>query len=741
MASNDSSNYDIKSLELCPNQSNGSLQLTVLWKHNATTGSDEGSLFLLSELKSKLAPTLGESKFKKMTANKGSELWGKIQQVKGPTVAKLVQAGVVRGGGTWRVHCVALQGLQTFLKAIPEMHLIPAVGIVGTVTSWGEHIALMLAGNLAHWESTKMYQCDGMLPQGEVAKPRAPSNNNALPNDVAEVETSAAASSTAKRNRTKYTLDKKLIRGELEKQLEECKKFWTNEIVPSRKQPNMRADMNSYLDNKEGWFLRFLGFVHQYKPTAKLSLSLFLDVPLFEEFLQFLAQRSGKGVAGGHLIGVCASAAVAACKFLTKDRSKLRNFRDIDVITHKYDTIMVQAKHQVATNERKGEGHTRKGWTTLKVLRAAWMDLNKQVSKPLKGTAAPKAKLQRARDFQKFTVMTMWLGLPPVRSAVIRTIQVTDGPNPHFNSLYWDKARGTFCIFVPKHKGPGKSNYRPPITIALPQKLFGPILKEFTEVHRPMLLQQQTLPNGAAVVPHRHLILNTLGRPFTKTNFSHFAKTQLWQKYTNVSMPAHLLRHIVVTDLGNRGVPESVWESYCFMMGHTRQTQQTHYNLMTQADKTVAADKDMQDWTSVMVMDLDGPITNDKQGSGPPQQTNELPTTLNGLVGQLSTTSAGAHTISEQDNSGGGESLWGVQRVLKRQLSSNVQDKPVKDVQTWMANMSKKQKCALFEVLVDWEPTWEPLNHLSKSHQQQAMKLKLETLPKSVPAKKKARSC
>jgi hypothetical protein len=47
----------------------------------------------------------------------------------------------------------------------------------------------------------------------------------------------------------------------------------------------------------------------------------------------------------------------------------------------------------------------------------------------------------------------------------------------------------------------------------------------------------------------------------------------------------------------------------------------------------------------------------------------------------------------------------------------------------------------LFEVLVDWEPTWEPLNHLSKSHQQQAMKLKLETLPKSVPAKKKARSC
>ena len=142
-----------------------------------------------------------------------------------------------------------------------------------------------------------------------------------------------------------------------------------------------------------------------------------------------------------------------------------------------------------------------------------------------------------------------------------------------------------------------------------------------------------------------------------------------------------------------------------------------------------------------MVRDLDGPITNDKQGSGPPQQTNEFPTTLNGLVGQLSTTSAGAHTISEQDNSGGGESLWGVQRVLKRQLSSNVQDKPVKDVQTWMANMSKKQKCALFEVLVDWEPTWEPLNHLSKSHQQQAMKLKLETLPKSVPAKKKARSC
>lgn len=104
------------------------------------------------------------------------------------------------------------------------------------------------------------------------------------------------------------------------------------------------------------------------------------------------------------------------------------------------------------------------------------------------------------------------------------------------------------------------------MTIALPQGTFVPVLKEFLEVHRPLLLRQQKLSDGATLVPHRHLILSTKGAPFTGGGFSMFASKQLWKKYTGIPMPPHLLRHIVVTDLGNRAVKESVWQSFAFMV-------------------------------------------------------------------------------------------------------------------------------------------------------------------------------
>ena len=71
-------------------------------------------MFVLSEAKSKLAPKLGDSQFKKIAANQKSELWGQIQKLKGPALTKLVQAGVVKGGGTSAINCVTLQGLHFF---------------------------------------------------------------------------------------------------------------------------------------------------------------------------------------------------------------------------------------------------------------------------------------------------------------------------------------------------------------------------------------------------------------------------------------------------------------------------------------------------------------------------------------------------------------------------------------------------------------------------------------------------
>lgn len=61
------------------------------------------------------------------------------------------------------------------------------------------------------------------------------------------------------------------------------------------------------------------------------------------------------------------------------------------------------------------------------------------------------------------------------------------------------------------------------------------------------------------------------------------------------------------------------------MMGHTRSTQQRSYNLMSSSEKTVSAHNDLQDWTSVMTMDLNVAIANNMQqvvpsrASQPPQ--------------------------------------------------------------------------------------------------------------------------
>ena len=76
------------------------------------------------------------------------------------------------------------------------------------------------------------------------------------------------------------------------------------------------------------------------------------------------------------------------------------------------------------------------------------------------------------------------------------------------------------------------------------------------------------------------LLLNTKGEQYSQPNFSLFVQ-DMWRRRTvnekhpeGVKMPAKLIRDIVVTDLGERGVTEEVWESYGFMMAHTRKTQQ-----------------------------------------------------------------------------------------------------------------------------------------------------------------------
>jgi hypothetical protein len=164
-------------------------------------------------------------------------------------------------------------------------------------------------------------------------------------------------------------------------------------------------------------------------------------------------------------------------------------------------------------------------------------------------------------------------------------------------------------------------------------------------------------------------------------------------------------------------------------MGHTRSTQQRSYNLMSSSEKTVSAHNDLQDWTSVMTMDLNVAIANNMQ-QVVPSRASQPPQSLVTLFNSPANVGSNSMGPFQMDAT---LPLYEVQKLLKRQLSPQFQ----KTTKT-----HKKNAANLFEVLVDWKPTWEPLGNLSIGHQQQALKIKIGNQDQLERAqlKKKARS-
>ena len=257
--------------------------------------------------------------------------------------------------------------------------------------------------------------------------------------------------------------------------------------------------------------------------------------------------------------------------------------------------------------------------------------------------------------------------------------------------------------------------------LALPTDLFTPILKTYIGHHRPKLLALQT--SGASSCPRCHfttqdpcyqckgsgqtctLFLNHIGEAFSKATFSQWVPT-IWAKWTEsgTQMPAKLLRDIVVTDLGTRGVPEAIWESYGFMMGHSRETQARTYDKRTQKQRSrlaledIAAAREDDDCINYTI----------DMTSGQPNIEQEL------VVAAVDRHSKGT---GKGEETGAPSSTWQVEKVLDV--------RPPRDV----AQATQKRK---WDVLVGWEPTWEPYGHLlHKKFKRDADKMVSEALKRS----------
>ena len=477
-------------------------------------------------------------------------------------------------------------------------------------------------------------------------------------------------------------------------QLEDCRLFWTADSDVRRKDDEAIQE-GSYHLSKEGSFLRFLGYckyIHQ--PSRAPNLNLYLDYGLFDAYIKWVdeqAKQQGKQCAMPGYKFHIATAATAAVKYLMWDQSHEDKYRDLAIV-RKYRKFEKDMKAVERKDYPKMEKDLIPTWLELPELKAAWRKLGQEVenSEPEEGATHQEWYLY-ARKRQEHLIMTLWLAMPPVRSHVLRTLLVAEAPPKDArtpNCIYWCPKKETYCLWTPKTKT-SANTIRHAITIALPKATLVPTVRHFLEKCWPVL--KALGPWGPSSEPKPQqacpLLLNTKGGEYSQQLFSTYVQ-DMWKRHTvskehphGVAMPAKLIRDIVDTDLGARGVTEEVWESYGFIMVHTSKTQQEVYDKRNATQRSTMALEDIAEQnklTNTVDVDLTTPtldsITKAAANRKRPRQT----------------------TLEEAPQ-------WQVKTVLKRRPSRQVGED--------------------YDVLVEWKHTWEPMSHLTPGSQKDALKL------------------
>ena len=78
----------------------------------------------------------------------------------------------------------------------------------------------------------------------------------------------------------------------LVQQLEDCRVFWTADSDVRRKHDEAIKE-TAYLHNKEGLFLRFLGYCkYKHQPPRAPDLNLYKDYELFQAYIKWLDKQA-----------------------------------------------------------------------------------------------------------------------------------------------------------------------------------------------------------------------------------------------------------------------------------------------------------------------------------------------------------------------------------------------------------------------------------------------------------------
>ena len=513
---------------------------------------------------------------------------------------------------------------------------------------------------------------------------------------------------------------------ELNQQLQDCRKFWTATTDPRRKHDDALKEV-SYNNNKEGNYLRFLGYCYRIHPSKRTpNLNCYCDYQLFEDYLAWLDEQA---VAQGRRCALPMSkfahtaAAVSAVKFCHWDKSHEDNFTDVQLV-RKYRKLLKDFMKDKKTNYPDLDKDQVPNWVELPELRAAWANFECELIVDVLGSGASHLELLAyARRFQQYLVMSLWLGMPPVRSQVLRSLVYTEkaptSPQDP-NCIYFCEKKQTYCIWAPQQKT-SKNTIRGAITLALPRETFTPILKEYLQDHWPLL---RALGSANKEEQDNHLLLNCKGRAMGKNVFSTYAKN-MWEEHTGKSMPAKLIRDVVVTDLGERGVPEAIWESYGFMMSHTRRTQQAVYDRRNHIARSGMALDDMAKQLKALPGGQEGKhaelVTELDFSNGEPATADQ--SAAAGWSRQAALAAIG--TQSKRANANGEPAT---KAPAKRQRQLNLYE--TWDVKQVLERRPSSHKDEKWDVLVEWEWTWEPMSNLPPDCQHEAQQLPVSKRPR-----------
>ena len=686
------------------------ITIHVLWR--PMEGENNGStinttcLFVVQQLRQQFVPGVQESAAKKLMLSqhiKDNKIV--LHKKQAPMVWDIIMEEDALGikATTNQLALLALPGVLHFFKAFTKNS--------PDADKWAEALTEKINHELYHWEKTHN---DSQVESN--AEERLQNEHNGGDFAVGSVHKPPSALTMA------YRLPKDVMQSNpaFVAQLDDCKKYWVTPVEPRRRWEEA-AEEKSYIENKEGNFMRYLGYCYRIKEKPP-NLDLYLDWGLFMEFMGYLDERARargqKEARPGHKnFHVCA--ALAAVKFLKHAKSSAREWADVELIQD-YKQLLCQLETSKKVHYPPLTKSQMPKWVELPALRDAWRRLEEEVQmweSDDSDTIKHSDMLKRARIYQKYVVMTFWLGLPPVRSQILRDLVISDTPpdgSVDFpNCIYWDDQKQTYTLWTPRQKNSKRGALRQAFCIALPRSTFVPVLTTFLDKYRPLLQKQVVatqdgggVTNGAKPGPSatpldKHLFLDTKGNGFTKDNFAKFAST-MWQVYTGKKMPAKLIRDVVVTDLGERGVAENIWESYAFMMSHSRQTQRQVYDKRNHMQRAYLALGDIADQNG-FVQEVDFCT-----GEPTPNQVG-----------------AAVQAARDRENVGQGKKRSapgdGTERaaLVEKEVLEPTWD--IKDVLERRA--SKKKRTGGWEVLCQWENTWEPITNLTPELKDQAMQL------------------